>query len=106
MSRVPDFKKFVIEEKDEDSELRSMGFPPDEPFDDRIIKAYSGFIDDEEVIAAISLLKTKAEYYIEKSQIDLNDADDSAAWEEYIESVYDGGIDQIGWFEYVAVVSQ
>lgn len=106
MSRVPDFKKFVIEEKDEDSELRSMGFPPDEPFYIRMDKLYDSFLDDEEVIAAISLLKTKAEYYIEKSQIDLNDADDAAAWEEYVESIYDDGIDQIGWFEYVAVVSQ
>ena len=55
MSRVPDFKKFVIEEKDEDSELRSMGFPPDEPFYIRMDKLYDSFLDDEEVIAAINL---------------------------------------------------
>lgn len=105
MSNVPNFKKFVIESDDDAAELRSMGFKSDLPFDERLSQVFDAWYDDPEVKAAIQTLQQKSEKYLEDKGIDFDDPEDSAEWEKRVEWVYNDGIDNVGWFEFVSMIA-
>lgn len=105
MSTVPNFKKYVAESEEESAELRSMGFSPDLPFDDRLDAVIQEWYDDAAVQEAMNTLRVKADQLMTKHQIDVNDPEDESEWQKRIDWTYENGIDDVGWFEFVTIVA-
>ena len=105
MSAITNFKKYVAEADDDAAELRSMGFKSDLEFDVRIDNAIDEWYADPEVQAAMQTLRDKADQLIAKHEIDFDDPEDLEEWDKRQSWVYDNGIDEVGWFEFVTIVS-
>lgn len=106
MSKLNNFKAFVTE-SDDHSELKAMGFKSDLPFDDRISEAIDEWYSDTTVQDAMQVLRNRAEELMSKHDIDPdNDPEDEAEWQQRTNWVYENGIDDIGWFEFVTIVAQ
>jgi hypothetical protein len=93
----------LFEEFDNDQEeLKSMGFrsKPDGSPDERFDEAVSEWYQDPEVTAAIALLKRKSTEILEK-WIDFSDDEDETEFDQRVSWVYDNGVDDVGWFEFV-----
>ena len=96
----------LFEEFDNDQEeLKSMGFrsKPDGSPDERFDEAVSEWYQDLEVTAAIALLKRKSTEILEK-WIDFSDDEDETEFDQRVSWVYDNGVDDVGWFEFVVIL--
>lgn len=103
MNAITNFKKFIAESEDEAAELRSMGFKPDLDFNTRLNNAIKEWDSDPEVQAAMQTFVEKAEQLLTKHGIYFDDPDDVEDWEDYIEAIYNNRIDEVGWFDFIAI---
>lgn len=96
----------LFEEFDNDQdELKSMGFrrkPEGEP-DERFDAAISEWYDDLEVRQAMALLRRKATDVLEK-WMDFEDDEDDQELNQRQEWVYEGGVKDLGWFEFITIL--
>lgn len=49
-------------------------------------------------------LRDRADQLMEKHEIDTSDPEDEEEWEQQVTPVYDNGIGEISWFEFVTMV--
>lgn len=102
MKQLKHFNQFITEElsKDEESELRNMGFSDySGPFQERYEAAVDEWGSDAEVNQAIDTLKARFKVLFDKHIDSEADADDIEKTREWM---FDSnGIDDIGWFEYI-----
>jgi hypothetical protein len=101
MTKLTDFKKFVLESNDDREELRNMGFSelPDMEFNQRFQAMTDEWSSDPEVSQALDILKRKTNEILDK-WIDYDQ--DQADWEEIQGQIAnDFSLDEIGFLEYM-----
>lgn len=101
MTKLTDFKKFVLESNDDREELRNMGFSelPDMAFEDRYQAALDEWSSDPEISQALDILKSKTNAILNK-WIDYDQ--DEVKWDMLqVEIANDFSLDEIGFFEYM-----
>jgi hypothetical protein len=106
MGEIKPFKQYLIEsvESDEDSEtlnnMENYGLVNTKPFDERLDKMIDEWGGDPEVNAAIRVLTSKANHYIDK-WIDLNKPADLKGWDHYTEGLLELSPNELGWIEWM-----
>jgi hypothetical protein len=96
----------LFEEFDNDQEeLKSMGFSnkPEGSAEERFDDAIAEWYQDPEVDRALALLRRKTTEVLEK-WMDFADDEDSQELEQRRDWVYDNGVDDLGWFEFIAIL--
>lgn len=85
--------------------LRDLGLAPKKEFDDRWDEMLDEWGQDPEINRAIYTLKMKTSQIINK-HIDFSDPEDEQEWERRQEWIFEQGIDDIGWFEYMIATGE
>lgn len=96
----------LFEEFDNDQdELKSMGFrrKPEGSPDERFDEAISEWYQDPEVDNALALLRRKSNEVLEK-WMDFSDDEDDQELNQRQEWVYEGGVKELGWFEFIVIL--
>jgi hypothetical protein len=80
--------------------LRGLGLAPKKEFEERWDEMMDEWGSDPDINAAINTLKRKTNEIIDK-HIDFDDNEDQEQWDQRGEWMFESGVDDLGFFEYM-----